>query len=198
MSMANFQDPTGLGRAATIALCAYMAFRALMAIWLLIVMPGAQPVAFLGIGYLVSLLACYILVACWIYRANANAHLFGGSEMTISPGWSVGWFFVPFANLVMPFRGVNETWQASQRAAGRFDNLESPLLGWWWGLWIANNIAANIAVYLGGDTSYAGPELHFFNLVAASLGIAGSLILIQLMSRLNGAQLDAARGSVFA
>jgi hypothetical protein len=197
MSMTNFRDPTGLGRAATVALCAYIAFRTLSAIWLLIVMPGAQPVAFLAIGHLVALLACYILVACWIYRANANAHLFG-SEMSITPGWSVGWFFIPFANLVMPFRGVSETWQQSHKAAGRYDAASSPLVGWWWGLWIANNIVSNIVVFLGGDTTYAGPVAHFFNLAAVALGVAGSLVLIQMMHSLNRAQLVASHGNVFA
>lgn len=196
--MRNYRDPTGLRRAATVALCAYILFRTLAALRLLVVMPGAEPIAFIAFGDLIALNACYILVACWIYRANANAHVFAGNEMTISPGWSVGWFFIPFANLVMPFRGVNETWQASQKAAGGYAAMRSPLVGWWWGLWIANNILANLAYFLDADTTYARPELHFLNLVAAAVGVAGSLVLIQLMASLDRAQRVASRGSVFA
>ena len=28
--------------------------------------------------------------------------------MTISAGWAIGWFFVPFANLVMPYQAMKE------------------------------------------------------------------------------------------
>jgi hypothetical protein len=195
--MNAFRDSTGLRRAATIALSAYIAVRIFGALWLLAAMPGAQSFALLAGADLFVLLACYILVACWIYRANANAHLFS-SEMTITPGWSVGWFLVPFANLVMPYRGVNEAWQASQKAAGRYEAAESPLVGWWWGLWIANNIVSNIVAFTGGNTTYASPVAHFLNLVAAGIGVAGALVLIQMMSRLNAAQLVASRGNVFA
>jgi hypothetical protein len=196
--MTGFRDPTGLRRAATVALCAYVAFRSLIAIWLLIVMPAAQPIAFLAFGYLVSLYASYILAACWIYRANANAHLFDDGEMTISPGWSVGWFFIPVANLVFPFRAMKEAWEASNRAAGRHAALKSPLVGWWWGLWIANNIGAGLTYFLEAQMTYASPERHFFNLVATAIGAAGALVFIQLMSRLDAAQLTASRGGVFA
>jgi hypothetical protein len=196
MSMASFRDPTGLRRATTVALCAYIAFRSLSAIWLMIVMPGAQPIQFLVFGYLVSLNASYILALCWIYRVNANAHSFGSDEMTISPGWSVGWFFIPIANLVFPFRAMNEAWQASHKAAGRHATPGSPLVGWWWGLWIVNGIAASVVYFLDAEMTYASPERHFFNLAATALGVAGSLVFIQLMSRLDAAQLAAARSSV--
>jgi hypothetical protein len=197
MSMRRFQDPTVLSRWATAALCAYIAARALLALRLLVVNPGAQPVHLFNFLYWVSLILCPLLILPWIYRTNANGHRFS-REISISPGWAVGWFFIPVANLVMPFRGVNETWKASQRAAGRPEAARSAPVRWWWGLWLAGNVATNVAVVTGADTSYAGPFAHFFNLVAAALGIAGSLVLIQLMSRLNRAQLIAARGSIFA
>jgi hypothetical protein len=195
--MANFRDARGLARATTISICVYIFFASSSAIRLLIVMPGAEPIAFLAFGSLASLNLSYILALCWIYRANANAHLFG-SPMTITPGWSVGWFFVPVASLVMPFRAMSEAWRASQAAAGGQAALKSPLVGWWWALWIVTGIAATIDYMLDAQMTYASPERHFFNLVATGLGIAGSLVFIQLMSRFNAAQLTASRGTVFA
>jgi len=197
MAIRKFQDPTVLSRWATAALWAYIAARTLLALRLLVVRPGASPIELFNFVYWVSFALCPLLILPWIYRTNANAHLFAPG-MTISPGWAVGWFFIPIANLVMPFRGVDETWRASQQAAGRPDQARSTLVRWWWGLWLANNFATNTAIITEADTSYAGPLAHFFNLVAAALGIAGSILLIQLMSRLNQAQLIASRGSVFA
>lgn len=195
--MTNFRDLTGLRRAATIALCVYIAARALLAIQLLIVVPGTEPIALLTTIYFASLIACYILVACWIYRAVANAHLFS-NEMTITPAWSVGWFFIPFANLVMPYAGVHETWRESHKVAGVYDQVESPIVGWWWGMWIAGNIATNIAAWAISSPTSAGPVANFLYLVASGLGIAAAVILIQLMSGIGAAQRLASRGNVFA
>jgi len=196
--MTKFQDPTGLSRWATIMLCAYMALLAIETIRLLIVRPGAPAFGLVVVFYPIALVLCAILILCWVYRASANAHLFGTGGMTITPGWSVGWFFIPIANLVMPFRGVDEAWRASQKAAGRDAEARSPVVRWWWGLWLLNNIVTSIVLVTGGGETYASPGLHFLNLIATALGIAASLVLIRLMSSLNRAQLIASRGSVFA
>ena len=194
--MTEFRDPTGLGRAATVALCVYMALKGLFAIMLLESSLEDPLVGLLAILYLVALLVCYVLVGCWIYRTNANAHLFS-SAMSITPGWSIGWFFVPFANLVMPFRGVQEVWRESHEFAGRMEERDSPLLRWWWGLWLATNIVSNFASLLGRNPS-TGQGEAYFNLISAALSVATSLVLIQLMTRLNRAQLAASHGGVFA
>ena len=50
----------------------------------------------------------------WVYRANQNARDLSGNELEFSPGWSVGWFFVPIAALFMPYRVVAEIWRRQQ------------------------------------------------------------------------------------
>src|SRR5262249_29946861 len=47
--------------------------------------------------------AAGIALLVWVYRANRNARALGAEGLAYSPGWSVGWFFVPLANLVMPY-----------------------------------------------------------------------------------------------
>jgi hypothetical protein len=201
--MNGFKDPTWISRVAMVTLGAYAVLKAFIAIMGFIsplaALP-AGPAATVGVAailFLVALLGCYVLVAMWIYRTNANAHLFS-NDVSITPGWSVGWFFVPFANLVMPFRGVKETWQASHEYAGRFEEVDSPLLGWWWGLWIAGNIVSNLSLLFGGYAADALEGAAYVNVLAAAISIAASLVLVQLMRRLNRAQLAASQGSVFA
>jgi hypothetical protein len=82
-----------------------------------------------------------VVFCVWIYRANANARALGASDMSITPGWSAGWFFVPFANLVKPFIAVREIWNASDSdprdvsASGG-----TPLIvAAWWCTWILTN-----------------------------------------------------------
>jgi len=47
-------------------------------------------------------------IAVWIYRAHANLHRAGVSELAYSPAWSVGSFLVPVVNFVVPLRAMRE------------------------------------------------------------------------------------------
>ena len=146
----------------------------------------------LGGIYALLLLATVIIVGRWIYKASANAHQFA-PDMTITPGWAVGWYFVPFANLVMPFRAMREVWLASHHPHNWQDHFSSPLLGWWWGLWIADNVLSNISFrvetpQIGGLANFAG----------AIVAIPLSLILISIIKDVASAQSLVSRQEVFA
>lgn len=79
-----------------------------------------------------------VLLLFWIYRTNRNLSSLGVSQRHFTPGWSVGWWFIPFANLVQPFRAVCEIWRGSDPQYIRRDLTEPgggtpPLVGCWWG-----------------------------------------------------------------
>lgn len=85
----------------------------------------------------------YIINAIWIYRAAANAQAVDPIPQAIKPGWSVGWYFIPIANLWMPFRAMRETWASS---VGTGWPMGSPLLlKIWWATWVTSLIISNIA-----------------------------------------------------
>jgi hypothetical protein len=79
-------------------------------------------------------LSALILFLMWVYRFSRNTRALGVGRMAYTPGWAVGWFFVPVASLWMPFRVFNELWQTNQAESN--DNWQrtpvSPLLGTWW------------------------------------------------------------------
>jgi len=91
----------------------------------------------MGLFFAVALLFLF-----WIFRANCNAHALGARDMRYTPGWSVGWFFVPFANLVMPFKVMREIWQASSDPGNPSAKSSSGIVGWWWFAWLANTVVA--------------------------------------------------------
>jgi hypothetical protein len=193
-----FRDPAGATRAATIALYLYMVLLALVALLRVADPSPGGPADLASIPAFVALIGCFILVGRWIYRTNANAHLLS-DDMTITPGWSIGWFFVPFANLVKPYEGVKETWQASHHAGGLPDQAESALLPWWWGLWLVTNILSNVTAMFGGGLDEPMTEgLIYLDLVTAALNVLLCLILIRLMRRLARVQTLAAQVSAFA
>lgn len=87
----------------------------------------------LELFYFVIFIASVTLIGRWIYIANSNARQLGAQGMEFTPGWSVGWYFIPIANIWKPFLAMREIWKASHRPAAWQSAPGSPLLGWWWG-----------------------------------------------------------------
>ena len=73
-----------------------------------------------GIGSLVFV-ATVVLWCVWQHRAQQKAIVLAGGGLRFTPGWAVGWWFIPFANLVKPFQTVRELWEASHGARWRED-----------------------------------------------------------------------------
>lgn len=97
----------------------------------------------LGLAAIGLYVVTVIFFSIWIVRAHHNVRGFGANGMTISPGWAVGYFFIPFINLVRPYIAMSELWRASKRP-NRWSSLKSGIVPYWWGLWIVSNILGNI------------------------------------------------------
>jgi len=122
---------------------------------------GAQALAAvvaLGYGHtnvigeiqLLLFIACGTAVLMWIQRACHNARV-KAPEMRATPGWVVGWYFVPLANLWMPILNLREIWKNTAQQAGRPDDRGGLLLTGWWLLWLTRGAAAS-AQYNGFGT----------------------------------------------
>ena len=79
----------------------------------------------------------------WTYLTKKNAAALGASGLEFSPGWSVGYYFVPVVTLWRPYQALKETYQASHPDFR--DDWKSaptpPLLPWWWTIWIIGTLA---------------------------------------------------------
>ncbi len=153
-----------------------------------------------GRGALASLIALTvvgIIVLRWIYRANANAQKLADG-MSISPGWNVGWYFIPIASLWQPFTGMVETWAVSHRPEAWRSVPVPALLRWWWTAWLAFAILDNVS---STWTTFDQPEPNtvgiLFDLASSLGGIVAAILLITIVRRLSTAQTDAmaARGT---
>ena len=196
--MEEFRDPAGITRIAVAAVAVSMVCDLGATIMRFIERTPGGIADMLTLGAVVVLVVCIVLVGRWIYVTNANAHAFGTGEMSITPGWAVGWFFVPIANLFKPYEGVKETWQVSHNQAGLVEQAESPIVRWWWGLWIVNGIAGWVVFQLGGASEMPLEGAYYFDLAGGLLNVALSLVLIRLMRQLASAQQMARHSGVFA
>jgi hypothetical protein len=125
-----------------------------------------------------TLLLAAVAFSLWIHRATSNGPALGGAQLRFTPGWAVGWFYVPIANLFRPFQVVSEVWRTSDPRVGmttaeqRAAMKVSPLVTAWWTLFV---LAALISRYvffsIRSDTA---DSLHG----AAIADIVGSVSLI--------------------
>ena len=198
--MYEYRESSGVTRAAVVALSIYMVLDLVSASLMFAFPPDPVEPTLLDLVPaldFVAILACFVLVGRWIYRVNANAHAVG-QEVSVTPGWAVGWYFVPLANLVMPYQAMRETWDASHEAAALEEERETALLPWWWGLWLVTNIISNVAAWSGGLGEAPDRLALTANLVAAALNVPLCLILIRIARRLERVQRLAANRDVFA
>jgi hypothetical protein len=147
--------------------------------------------------YIVATLGSGFLTLKWIHRTSANAHARDGA-MTISPGWSVGWFFIPIALLWKPFTGVRETWQVSHGEPLSLDAPTPAVLRSWWGWWVAVSIAGNIAARIEISSTTVGTMVlaDGADLATTAMSVPLALALIAVVRQLTQAQVDQANAEL--
>lgn len=158
----------------------------------------------------VSSVAVFVLTALaflmWFYRARANLPALGIGDARWSPGWAVGWWFVPIMSLFRPYQTASEIWRASDPQASSADwrtRPVSPLLGWWWGLFVVVNILGQISgrLWLRADetTSAASMQnLLMLDVVAAVADIVGSWLAIRVVAEIERRQTERRQLLAFA
>lgn len=157
-----------------------------------VVMGLGAGMVFGGLGLMAAFLASVILFCVTIHRLNKNARALGSKGMEFTPGWSVGWFFIPIANLFKPYQAVREIYQASDPRAGEFDWRQSPVLaplGFWWGAWIVGNIVDNIEARITWRQMPISPEISLIvSIVSLGLTVVAGVLAIYVIRAIHARQ----------
>jgi hypothetical protein len=142
-----------------------------------------------------SVMAIYLFAAVaflvWIHRVNRAVRQYTQADLSYTPGWSVGWFLVPIANLFMPYKVVKELWIATEpdRPAGLFSTAGavSPVVLWWWLLWIGSGLLGSAAGSLYGRAETAAQIAAANNtaLVSDVMTVGAAVLGIALVSSLR-------------
>lgn len=90
----------------------------------------------IALGMTVLALVTLVVFLMWVYRSTQNLRAFTKYPVRSTPGWAVGWYFVPIAFLFMPFRGMIDIWNASHGD----DSSRNWLVKVWWALVLVNAI----------------------------------------------------------
>lgn len=140
-------------------------------------------------GFAVVFIASIVLTCMWIYRAHANVIAADAGPLENSPGWAVGWFFVPIANLFKPFQAMRELWNVSHNQADGFSQESPHLLKLWWGFWIVSNIVTNIStrsMFASGEIGQSSATI--LDVIGGLLSIPAAWFLLQIVRQVNSAQ----------
>lgn len=131
-------------------------------------------------------IATVVFFLMWLYRAHSNLFALMPTNLQFSSGWAVGWWFIPFANLVKPFQAVREVWwESSPEVETEPTFLSASLhsaptyMGIWWAFWIISNIASNVTGRLFDPESSASLEVsgYLFALSGLLSAIAAALAI---------------------
>ena len=149
---------------------------------------GSALSAFLWLPSVVSW-AVIVLWLIWQHGSTANLWARGYQGLKIRPGWAVGWWFVPFANLVMPMVAMLELDRRS--TPDGTPRRASPVLGWWWAAWLTSSIVPAIGIAGTGISamvdlarSLDGRHATSVDLTAAAHAIAPWVLLAGLLQAL--------------
>ena len=111
----------------------------------------------------------------WIYFSNSNSRSFGAKGMQFTPGWAIGYYFVPYLNFYKPYRAMKEIWKTSKDPQN-WEILKTPsLFPQWWTLWIISALLGNMSFRL----SMKAEELNEL-FVSSSVRLASDLVDIPL------------------
>jgi hypothetical protein len=140
-------------------------------------------VILIAVLFLVTLVPFYM----WTYRLYSNLKSFNTNGLSTTPGWSVGFFFMPVLGIYKPHEIFQEIWRAS--GVGRLNLLDpwawksgsgSPMITLWWASVIATDVAMRIASY----SIFANGWLVAVSLVSA----ANALLEMSLVTTLSQRQ----------
>jgi hypothetical protein len=163
--------------------------------------------ALIGRLQVVLLAITAIAFLFWFHRVNKNLPGLGQTGLIFTPGWAVGFFFVPFLNLVRPFQAMRAAWHGSDPGNIGLDFTSHrtdfgrrlgtpPLVGWWWALFLLSNFLANIAsrLFLTQNQTLPGLQAGSVLMVISDiLDIPGALIAIRLVAQLTRWQVEKER-----
>lgn len=128
-----------------------------------------------GVLQLLTVLPTVVVFLIWFHRVRSNGEVFRPDSFTLSRGWAIGAWFVPVANLFLPYRIARQTWRASTQRGPDGSDRPAPaaLLTSWWVVWVVAAITGRVftKIYMAAGTV---DEL----LAAGLLGIAADLATV--------------------
>lgn len=138
------------------------------------------------------LISSFVLFIMWFRRAYHNLHNLGINTLSFTEGWAAGCWFVPFINLVRPYKIMKEIWvETNNQITDNNLTKETSLIGWWWGLFLISNFIANISFRfsLNAESIDELVTVSVINILSDLIEIPVILITIKLIQETNKSEI---------
>jgi hypothetical protein len=144
----------------------------------------------IGALALLLMVATIPVFGVWIVRAHRNLRGLGAKNLNVSPAWALGWFFVPVANLWMPYRAMRMLWRASHDPA----RWQLQAVPWWvtvwWVAWLARQVLGTSMSMQEPSTSAVEAQLRWteLNITVQTVSMLLNGLAAMLVLRISRAQ----------
>lgn len=145
-----------------------------------VALPSEDVITVLDVGLAIVALVGFLV---WKWAAYKAAMQMSPEPLETTPGWAVGSYFIPFANLWLPYARMREIQQTAEADTIGLDGEASRgLIVLWWIVWIVAPILTRITD--AADPTYETPLW----LIAIGLVVASSALTILVVYRMNEEQ----------
>jgi hypothetical protein len=140
-----------------------------------------------------------VLFIIWMYRAAKNNEALERQHPRFGPGWSIGAWFIPLANLVIPVMIMQDLWRGASPEVLRGDptwrrSKGCWLIGAWWAVLLVSLLRFAPSNGPENDSSLGDIEsntkIAIVGVVAAAIAAVLAALVVWTLSR---RQLDALR-----
>jgi len=145
-------------------------------------------IAAVSIAEIVIYVIGLVIFLVWFWRAYANGPALGLRDPRFGKGWAIGAWFVPILNLFRPKQIANDAWRAGdphRPLDSPFwrDDPVSPLLNWWWGVWLLSGFVGNISRRLPYETVEEDKAFTTVAIFSSALWLVAAVLAIAVVRR---------------
>jgi hypothetical protein len=146
--------------------------------------PDVAMTAYLLYGlFIVVFLVAGVIYSLWVYRAYKNLRALGHAHTDFTPGWAVGYMFVPIVNLWKPYQAVSEMWRKSDPSESSSGSVG---IVFWWICFLALGFANWIGTrFISSGVPDAGFPLVVVSMIA---NVFAGIMLIFIIIGVNRRQ----------
>ena len=142
---------------------------------------------------LVALACAAVVWLVWLYRAYTNLVFVGSKRVRFSPTWAVGYWFIPFVNVVRAYQVMKDLWLRSDSRNDRdgYDDLPAPvLLRGWWGMSVAWAVLEPVFTHLARDarTVEQLSDATHVGIAVGAVGIVATVLAIRVVREIDRRQ----------
>ena len=146
--------------------------------------------AAIGKLQIIAFLITVILWFAWQSRAYRNLRLVGSGKTRFTQGWAIGYWFIPFVNLVRPYQIIADLWLRSenQNADDTTTGRSAPTaVSLWWGGYLVAGIMGRVVMTmsLNATTIEQLQTATVAGMLGDALGVLSAFLAIRVVKGID-------------